>query len=130
MAIPESMRAGSPGASLEAALLDRLERQVSELSELKTRLSTVESALAAERKTRAEMAERLAAERARVRELEEVLRLHSADEQEVATLRDHLARERQSALALGSQLEQAWTQLNDLRSAQGQARGPFRRKHR
>jgi chromosome segregation ATPase len=130
MATPESTRAGSPDASLEAELLDRLERQVSELTELKARLKTVEGALAAERKTRSEMSQRLTAERERVRELREELESLSAEEQEVATLRDHLARERQSAVALGSQLEQAWTQLNDLKAAQRQGKGPFRRKHR
>jgi predicted nucleic acid-binding Zn-ribbon protein len=129
MATPESTRPGSPEASLEAALLDRLERQVAELTELKTRLRNVEGALQAERKTRSEMSERLTAERERVRELEKELQALGADEREVATLRENLARERQSAVALGSQLEQAWTQLNELKSAQ-QSKGPFRRRHR
>jgi predicted nucleic acid-binding Zn-ribbon protein len=130
MATPESTRAGSPEASLEASLLDRLERQVAELTELKARLKTLEAALAAERKTRSEMSQRLTAERERVTKLQADLKALGADEQEVVALRENLARERQSAVALGSQLEQAWTQLNDLKAAQEHGRGPFRRKHR
>jgi predicted nucleic acid-binding Zn-ribbon protein len=130
MTTPESTRPGAPEASLESALLDRLERQVAELTELKTRVKSLEGALEAERKTRSEMSDRLTAERERVRKLEEELQSLGTDEHEVATLRDHLARERQSAVALGSQLEQAWTQLNDLKAGQRETKGPFRRKHR
>ena len=129
MATPESTRAGSPEASLEAELLDRLERQVTELTELKARLKSMEGALEAERKTRSEMSQRLAAERERVTKLQADLQALGAEEEEVIALRENLARERQSAVALGSQLEQAWTQLNELKAAQSQSRG-FRRKHR
>ena len=128
MATPESTRAGLHEASLESALLDRLERQVAELTELKTRVKSLEAALAAERQTRSEMSQRLTAERERVRKLEGDLPAHGGGEDEVAALRQKLAQERQTAVALGSQLEQAWTQLNDLKSAQKQGRGPFRRK--
>jgi chromosome segregation ATPase len=127
MATPESTRPGAPEASLESALLDRLERQVAELTELKTRVKSLEGALEAERKTRSEMSDRLTAERERVRKLEEDLQAQG--EEEVAELREKLAHERQTAVALGSQLEQAWTQLNDLKPAPRPQKGPFRRKH-
>jgi conjugal transfer/entry exclusion protein len=128
MAAPERTRRTDREGSLEAELLDRLERQVAELTELKARVGSLESALEAERKTRAEMAERLTAERDRVKKLHGELSSLGADEKEVARLRDELARERQSALSLGAQLEQAWTQLNALKAAQSHGRGPFRRK--
>ena len=130
MATSDQTRADARGASLEAELLDRLERQVAELTELKARLTSLEGALAAERKTRAEMSQRLTAERDRVRKLQADLQSLGADEEEVAALREELARERQSAVALGSQLEQAWTQLGDMRAEQTHSRGPFRRKSR
>jgi predicted RNase H-like nuclease (RuvC/YqgF family) len=114
--------------ALETELLDRLERQVAELTELKARVNSLEGALAAERKTRSEMAQRLTAERDHVRQLQTDLQSLGADEEEVARLRQELATERQSAVALGSQLEQAWTQLNDMKIELGQGRGPFRRK--
>jgi predicted nucleic acid-binding Zn-ribbon protein len=128
MAAPDRTRGSDGGASLEANLLDRLERQVAELTELKGRLRSLESALAAERKARSEMASRLTAERERVKKLEGELGSLGTDEKEVTRLREELARERQSALGLGTQLEQAWTQLNSLKAAQGHGRGPFRRK--
>jgi predicted nucleic acid-binding Zn-ribbon protein len=128
MAAPERTRGSDGGASLESNLLDRLERQVAELTELKGRLQSLQSALEAERKARAEMASRLSAERERAKKLEGQLGSLGTDEKEVARLREALARERQSALALGSQLEQAWTQLNTLKAAQGRGRRPFRRK--
>jgi predicted RNase H-like nuclease (RuvC/YqgF family) len=115
-------------AALETELLDRLERQVAELTELKARVKSLEGALAAERKTRSEMAQRLTAERDRVRQLQADMQSLGGDEEEVARLREELANERQSAVALGSQLEQAWTQLNDMKIELGQGRGPFRRK--
>jgi predicted RNase H-like nuclease (RuvC/YqgF family) len=115
-------------AALETELLDRLERQVAELTELKARVKSLEGALAAERKTRGEMAQRLTAERDRVRQLQSDMQSLGTDEEEVARLREELATERQSAIALGSQLEQAWTQLNDMKLEMGQGRGPFRRK--
>jgi predicted nucleic acid-binding Zn-ribbon protein len=129
MAAPESTRAGLHEASLESALLDRLERQVAELTELKTRVKSLEAALEAERQTRSEMSQRLTAERERVRKLEKDLQARGRGGDEVAALREKLAEERQTAVALGSQLEQAWTQLNDLKATQRQGRGPFRRKH-
>jgi predicted RNase H-like nuclease (RuvC/YqgF family) len=128
MATPDRTREEPREAALEAELLDRLERQVAELTELKARVKSLEAALAAERKTRSEMAQRLTAERDRVRELQSELQTLGADEEEVARLREELATERQSAIALGSQLEQAWTQLNDMKIELGQGRGPFRRK--
>lgn len=130
MATSDQTRDDAREASLEAELLDRLERQVAELTELKARLKSLEGALAAERKTRAEMSQRLTAERDRVRKLQADLQSLGADEEEVVALREELARERQSAVALGSQLEQAWTQLGDMRAEQTQSRGPFRRKSR
>jgi chromosome segregation ATPase len=130
MTIPEGTRAGISEASLEAELLNRLERQVAELTELKARVRTLEGALAAERKTRSEMSDRLTTERERVRKLQEALQAPRTGNEDVAALREKLARERQSAVALGSQLEQAWTQLNDLKAAQGHGRGVFRRKPR
>jgi chromosome segregation ATPase len=117
-------------AVLETELLDRLERQVSELTELRARVKTLQSALEAERKARSEMAARLASERDRVRKLQHELESLSAEEDDVRVLREELARERQSAVSLGAQLEQAWTQLNELKAAQRHGRGPFRRKHR
>jgi hypothetical protein len=128
MATPDRTREEPREAALETELLDRLERQVAELTELKARVKSLEAALAAERKTRSEMAQRLTAERDRVRELQSELQTLGADEEEVARLREELATERQSAIALGSQLEQAWTQLNDMKIELGQGRGPFRRK--
>jgi chromosome segregation ATPase len=130
MAAPDRTRADDREAALEAELLDRLERQVAELTELRARVKTLEAALAAERKTRAEMSERLGTERDRVRKLQGDLQSLSAEEEEVVRLRGELANERQSAVALGSQLEQAWTQLNALKAAQGHGRGAFRRKNR
>ena len=130
MTIPEGTRAGISEASLEAELLNRLERQVAELTELKARVKTLEGALEAERKTRSEMSQRLTTERERVRKLQAELQEPRAGKEDVAALREKLARERQSAVALGSQLEQAWTQLNDLKAAQGHGRGVFRRKPR
>ena len=130
MATPERTRTGTGDGPLEVELLDRLERQVAELTELKARVKTLEGALAAERKTRSEMSQRLQAERDRVRKLQGDMQSLGAEEEEVVKLREQLARERQSAVALGSQLEQAWTQLNDMRAVQGQGRGPFKRKHR
>ena len=128
MAAPDRTRGSDGGTSLESDLLDRLERQVAELTELKGRVRSLESALEAERKARSQMALRLSAERERVRKLQGELGSLGAGEKEVARLREELARERQSALGLGTQLEQAWTQLNDLRATQAQGRGPFRRK--
>lgn len=130
MATPDQTRDEAREASLEAELLDRLERQVAELTELKAKVQSLEGALAAERKTRSEMSQRLTAERDRVRQLQADLQALGADEEDVATLREELARERQSAVALGSQLEQAWTQLNDMRAEQAGGRGPFRRNKR
>ena len=130
MATSDQTRDDAREASLEAELLDRLERQVAELTELKAKLKSLEGALAAERKTRAEMSQRLTAERDRVRKLQADLQSLGADEEEVVALREELARERQSAVALGSQLEQAWTQLGDMRAEQPHGRGPFRRKSR
>jgi chromosome segregation ATPase len=130
MTFPEGTRAGTSEASLEAELLNRLERQVAELTELKARVRTLEGALAAERKTRSAMSDRLTTERERVRKLQEELQEPRTGNEDVAALREKLARERQSAVALGSQLEQAWTQLNDLKAAQGHGRGVFRRKPR
>jgi predicted nucleic acid-binding Zn-ribbon protein len=128
MATPGRTHEGAREGALETELLDRLERQVAELTELRSRVQNLESALAAERKTRSELAQRLSAERDRVRSLQADLQSLGADEEEVAQLREELARERQSAVALGSQLEQAWTQLNDMKIELGQGRGPFRRK--
>ena len=128
MAAPDRTRGSDGGTSLESDLLDRLERQVAELTELKGRVRSLESALEAERKARSQMALRLSAERERVRKLQGEVGSLGAGEKEVARLREELARERQSALGLGTQLEQAWTQLNDLRATQAQGRGPFRRK--
>ena len=128
MAAPDRTRGSDGETSLESDLLDRLERQVAELTELKGRVRSLESALEAERKARSQMALRLSAERERVRKLQGELGSLGAGEKEVARLREELARERQSALGLGTQLEQAWTQLNDLRAKQAQGRGPFRRK--
>jgi predicted nucleic acid-binding Zn-ribbon protein len=128
MATPGSTREEPREAALEIELLDRLERQVAELTELKARVTSLEGALAAERKTRSEMGERLAAERDRVRRLQADLQSLGGDEEEVARLREELATERQNAVALGSQLEQAWTKLNDMKIELGQGRGPFRRK--
>ena len=130
MATPDQTRDDAREASLETELLDRLERQVAELTELKARVTSLEGALAAERKTRSEMSQRLTAERDRVRKLQADLQALGADEEEVAALREELARERQSSVALGSQLEQAWTQLNDMRAEQAGGRGPFRRNKR
>ena len=130
MATPDQTRDEAREASLEAELLDRLERQVAELTELRARVTSLEGALAAERKTRSEMSQRLTAERDRVRKLQADLQALGADEEEVAALREELARERQSAVALGSQLEQAWTQLSDMRAEQAGGRGPFRRNKR
>ena len=129
MAAPDRTHAGMrDDAPLHAELLDRLESQVAELTELRSRVKTLEAALAAERKTRGEMSQRLTAERDRVRKLQGDVQSLGTDEEDVVALREQLARERQSAVALGSQLEQAWTQLNDLRAAQAHGRGPFRRK--
>jgi len=108
---------------VETDLLDRLERQVVELTELRAHVKNLERAVAAERKTRAEMAERLSAERDRVKQLAADIQSMNGDD--VDELRQELARERQSAVALGSLLEQAWTELNDARA--GGARGRFRR---
>ena len=130
MATSDQTRDDAREASLEGELLDRLERQVAELTELKAKLKSLEGALAAERKTRAEMSQRLTAERDRVRKLQADLQSLGADEEEVVALREELARERQSAVALGSQLEQAWTQLGDMRAEQPHKSGPFRRKSR
>jgi predicted nucleic acid-binding Zn-ribbon protein len=132
MATPEQARTRANGGDspLEVELLDRLERQVAELTELRARVQTLEGALAAERKTRSEMSQRLQSERERVRKLQADLQALGADEEEVVALREQLAKERQSAVALGSQLEQAWTQLNDMRAAQHSGRGPFKRKNR
>ena len=129
MATPERTHPGAGDGPLEVELLDRLERQVAELTELRARVKALEGALAAERKTRSEMSQRLQAERDRLRKLQELQSL-GADEEQVMALREELARERQSAVALGSQLEQAWTQLNDMRAALASRRGPFRRKQR
>jgi hypothetical protein len=128
MAAPDRTREEREGL-LEAELLDRLERQVAELTELRARLKALEAAVEAERKTRSEMAGRLTAERERAKKLQDELQALSAGAEDVVGLREELARERQSAVALGSQLEQAWTQLNDLRAAQGHGRA-WRRKHR
>lgn len=130
MATPERTHAGAGDGPLEVELLDRLERQVAELTELRARVTSLEGALAAERKTRSEMSQRLQAERDHVRKLQSDLQSLGAEEEEVLALREELARERQSSVALGSQLEQAWTQLGDMRATQGQGRGPFKRKHR
>jgi predicted nucleic acid-binding Zn-ribbon protein len=128
MATP--IRPGTGDSPLEVELLDRLERQVAELTELKARVTSLEGALAAERKTRSEMSQRLQGERDRVRKLQADLQALGADEEEVLALREQLAHERQSSVALGSQLEQAWTQLNDLRASVAGGRGPFKRKNR
>jgi predicted RNase H-like nuclease (RuvC/YqgF family) len=128
MATPGPTREEPREAALEIELLDRLERQVAELTELKARVTSLEGALAAERKTRSEMAQRLTAERDRARQLQADLHSLDGDEEEVARLREELATERQNAVALGSQLEQAWTKLNDMKIELGQGRGPFRRK--
>jgi chromosome segregation ATPase len=130
MSFREGTSAGTSEASLEAELLNRLERQVAELTELKARVKTLEGALEAGRKTRSEMSQRLTTERERVRKLQEEMQELGAEKEEVAALREKLAHERQSAVALGSQLEQAWTQLNELKAAQGSGRGAFRRKQR
>ena len=70
MAAPDRTRGSDGGTSLESDLLDRLERQVAELTELKGRVRSLESALEAERKARSQMALRLSAERERVRKLQ------------------------------------------------------------
>ncbi len=125
--VPEEAWTGeADGATLEAELLDRLERQVAELTELRQRVKTLEAAVESERKTRSDLSKRLAAERERAKGLEDDLEAFKTDEEAAAKLLEELSRERQNAFALGAQLEQAWSQLDDSRSHG--PKGRFRRK--
>ncbi len=125
--VPDEFRTGEVhGATLEAELLDRLERQVAELTELRQRVKTLEAAVESERNTRSDLSKRLAAERERAKGLEDDLEAFKTDEEAAAKLLEELRNERQNAFALGAQLEQAWSQLDDSR-AQG-PKGRFRRR--